>query len=133
MALDFELVVSPDHRFLYLGHTGMDSSGYQAYLTRIDLKTLDRRMVADCAAPTLSPSKRWIVCRDASGHVHRYSIHDGSMERVHTINLGKERIYSDPHIGVNLPAVQFIDKNRIRIVTLTADGKEDFEEAKWVD
>jgi hypothetical protein len=133
-ALDFELVVSPDYRFLYVGHTGRDPSGHTAHLTRIDLKTLKRRMVADCAAPVLSPSKRSIVCRDASGHVHRFSLPDGPLERVHTIQLGKKRIYSDAHGGLNLPAVQFIHNNRIRIVTLTADGDEaDVEEAKWVD
>tara|TARA_B110000495_G_C22976636_1_gene573707 strand:- start:1269 stop:1451 length:183 start_codon:yes stop_codon:yes gene_type:complete len=52
---------------------------------------------------------------------------------VHTIDLGKDVIYSDPHIGVNLPPVQFIKKNRMRIVTLTAGDEEDVEEAKWVD
>ena len=39
---------------------------------------------------------------------------------MHTIDLGKDVIYNDPKIDVNLPPVQFIDKNRMRIVTLTA-------------
>jgi len=133
-ALDFELVASPDYQFLYVGHIGVDTNGYTAHLTRIELKTLKQRMVADCAAPVLSPSKRSIACRDASGHVHKFSLPDGPLERMHTIDLGKERIYSDAHGGVNLPAVQFIANNRIRIVTLTSEGdEEDVEEAKWVE
>ena len=45
----------------------------------------------------------------------------------------KDVIYFDAHGGVNLPPVEFIDKDRMRIVTLTANYKEDIEEAKWVD
>lgn len=133
VALDFELVVSPDDRFLYVGNTMNGPDGARAQLTRVDLKTLKTRMVAGCAAPLLSPSKRWIVCRDASGHVHRLSIKGGPLKRVHSINLGKERIYNDAHTGVSLHAVQFIANDRMRIVTLTGDGEERVEEAKWVD
>lgn len=135
ISLDFAPVVSPDSKYLYAGHTGMgpEMNGYTAYLRRVTLDTLETEQVAECAAPTLSPSERWVVCRDASGHVHRMPVNGGPLERVHTIDLGKDVIYSDPHIGVNLPPVQFIKKNRMRIVTLTAGDEEDVEEAKWVD
>jgi hypothetical protein len=52
---------------------------------------------------------------------------------VHTIDLGEDVIYTDAHSGVNLPPVQFIKKDRMRIVTLTREDTEDVEEAKWVD
>jgi hypothetical protein len=134
MNLDFELVVSPDHQFMYVGEVGYSPKGHKAKLTRIELKSLKQRTVADCAAPVLSPSKRSIACRDTSGHVHRFSLPDGPLKPVHTIDLGKKRIYSDAHSGVNLPAIRFIANNRIRIVTLTHDGdEEDVEEAKWVE
>jgi len=132
--LDFELVVSPDHQFMYVGEIQSSPEGQKAQLTRIELKTLKHRKVADCAAPVLSPSKRSIACRDASGDVHRFSLPDGPLEPVHSIDLGKNKIYSDAHSGVNLPAVQFIAKKRIRIVTLTHKGdEEDVEEAQWVE
>jgi hypothetical protein len=135
IALEHKPVVSPDNKYLFAGHTGVEppAHGYRAYLVRVTLKTLETELVAACAAPTLSPSGRWLVCRDASGNVHRLPIGGGRLERVHTIDLGKDVIYSDPHIGVSLHPVQFIKKDRIRIFTLTAENKEDIEEAKWVD
>jgi len=128
-------VVTHDRRYMFTGHTGMEShkSGYIAYLTRITLATLKTEAIASCAAPTLSPSGRWVVCRDADGHVHRLPVQGGDLERVHTIDLGKDRIYSDAHMGVNLAPVTFIKKNRIRITTLTADDKEDIEEFTWIE
>jgi hypothetical protein len=133
--LDFVPVVSPDSKYLFAGHTGMEPevSGYIAYLTRVNLDTLETEHVANCAAPVLSPSERWVVCRDASGHVYRLPVQGEGFERIHTIDLGKDVIYSDAHMGVNLPPVQFINENRMRIVTLTHGETEDVEEAKWVD
>ena len=138
MNLDYELVVSPDHRFLYVSEVGTGHKGLFAHLTRIELKTLKQRMVADCATPALSPSKRSIACRDTSGNVHRFSLPDGPLRPVHTLNLGKKRVYTDAHGGHGLSAVQFIDDTRMRIVTVTqglhddGDG-EHVEEAKWVE
>ncbi|MBM64960.1 MAG: hypothetical protein CMH55_01845 [Myxococcales bacterium] len=132
--LDFELVVSPDHQFMYVGEVQSGPEGPKAHLMRIELKTMSLRRVANCAAPVLSPSKRSIGCRDASGNVHRFPLPDGPLTLVHTIDLGKKRIYSDAHSGVTLPAVRFIADNRIRIVTLTQGGdEEDIEEANWVE
>jgi hypothetical protein len=129
--LDYELVVSPDYRFLYVGQIDMGRDGYTTRLTRIELKTLETREVAGCASPALSPSKRWIVCRDAVGDVHRFSTPQGPLERVHTVDLGEERIYSDGHGSLGVSAVQFIRKNRMRVVTLTSDGEEDMEVVQW--
>jgi hypothetical protein len=82
----------------------------------------------------LSPSKSSVVYRDASEHVHRFSLPDRPLQRVHTIRLGKKRIYKHCHGGHGLNAVHFIDNNRMRIVTLTADGDEEHVEyAKWVE
>jgi len=132
--LDYELVVSPDHRFLYVSEVGWRPKGPFAHLTRIKLKTLSLRRVADCATPALSPSKRSIACRDASGNVHRFALPEGPLRLVHTLNLGKKRVYRDAHGGHGLRAVQFIDDNRIRIATLMQGGdEEDIEEAKWVE
>ncbi|MEE2779903.1 MAG: hypothetical protein VYE15_05245 [Myxococcota bacterium] len=134
MNLDYELVVSPDHRFLYVSEVGTGPKGLFAHLTRIELKTLKQRMVADCATPALSPSERSIACRDVSGNVHRFSLPDGPLQPVHTLNLGKKRVYFDAHGGHGLSAVQFIDQTRMRIVTVTDDGDEDHvEEARWVE
>jgi hypothetical protein len=131
--IEYVPVVSPDNKYMFNGDTGMGPDGYQADLTRITLETLKTEVVAACAAPVLSPSERWVVCRDASGHVHRLPIQGGRLERVHTIDLGEDVIYTDAHSGVNLPPVQFIKKDRMRIVTLTREDTEDVEEAKWVD
>jgi hypothetical protein len=136
--LDFELIVSPDHRFLYVSEVGWGPKGLFAHLTRIELKTLNLQRVAECATPTLSPSKRSIACRDTSGNVHRFSMPDGPLRPVHTLNLGKKRVYRDAHGGHGLSAVQFIDDTRMRIVTVTQglqdDGNEEHvEEAKWVE
>ena len=46
---------------------------------------------------------------------------------------GWKRIYRDTHDGVNLPTVQSIENNRMRIVTLTDDGEEDVEEARGLE
>jgi len=135
--IDFEHVpvVSPDNKYLFTGYTGMEppAAGYKAYLMRVTLKTLETKFVAACGAPVLSPSERWLVCRDAAGHVHRMPIDGGPLERVHTIDLGKGVIYSDPHIGVSLHPVKFIKTDRMRIFTLTSDDREDIEEVKWVE
>ena len=107
-ALDYELVVSPDRRFLYVGSIDMGRDGYTTHLTRMEFKTLETRYVADCASPALSPSKRWIVCRDAVGDVHRFPVPQGPLERVHTVDLGEERIYTDGHGSLGVSAVQFL-------------------------
>lgn len=133
MPLDFELVISPDNKSMFSGSTGLSQEGYTTTLARFNLTTFKLEALWDCAAPVLSPSQRWLVCRDASGDVYRLPINGGRLERVHKIKLGKAQIYADPHNGVNLPAVQFIKENRIRILTLTRSDKKIVEEAKWVD
>jgi hypothetical protein len=124
-------VLSPDRKSLFLGHTGMgvDDNGsltgtYEALLTRIDVATLKKSYANGCASPVLSPGKKWIVCRDADGHVHRMPPNGGKLELVHRVDLGKETINIDAHIGVSLNPVSFLDRGRMQIQTLTRENQE---------
>ena len=137
--LDHNLVLSPDQRVLYVGHTNPSPKGYEASLNRIDLKTLAHTLVAPCAMPVLSPSGRWIVCRDAQGNVHRFGTEGEPMEQIHTLRLGKLRISTSPHIGVDLRPVVFVARQgkerpvRLRVVTPCHQGDEVVEEIDWVE
>ena len=124
-------VFSPDRKSLFMGGTGMgiDDEGqvtgtYEASLTHIDVSTLNRSYANPCASPVLSPGKKWIVCRDADGHVHRMPPNGGKLELVHRVDLGKETINIDAHIGVSLNPVSFLDRGRMQIQTLTRDNQE---------
>ncbi|MCJ8311944.1 MAG: hypothetical protein HRU38_07125 [Saccharospirillaceae bacterium] len=135
--LEGELVVTPDNQSILMGYTGFDADGFFASLLRINLKDFESEYVAACAAPVLSPSKFWIVCRDETGDVYRLSVSGGELELIHRVNLGDDFIYSDAHLAVPLQAVEFIITDNkqylIRIVTQTRDYQEVIEEIKWVE
>ena len=133
------LIVSSDSRAFFMGELGYvtagDGSGptgYRANLMRVDLGSLESRRVANCTVPVLSPSGRWIVCRDENGHVHRVSRDGKQSRRVHTIDLAGERISGDAHIGLNITAPTFLADGRLRIETDTT-GETDVEVIKWED
>jgi hypothetical protein len=131
-------VLSPDRKSLFLGHTGMgvDDRGsftgtYEAFLTRIDVATLKKSHVTACASPVLSPRKRWVVCRDAQGHVHRMPANGGKLEPVYRLNLGKDTINIDAHLGVSLHPVRFPDAAHMIIETLTREQAMKTKTINW--
>ena len=137
--VDGPWVFSPNRRYLYFGSTGMgfdDEKGtptgkYEAFLARLDVTTMQSAPVASCASPVLSPSKKWVVCRDAAGHVYRMPVRGGALELIHRVNLGKNIIYIDAHIGVSLHPVVFLDAKRMQVKTPMRDAGFKTDVVKW--
>ncbi len=137
MELGDDLIVSSDSRGFFIGH--MDyvvsddnsaATGYQTRLSHVEFKTLKRRHVANCTVPVLSPSGRWVVCRDRDGNVHRMSRDGKHSRRIHIVDLAGERISGDAHIGLHITPVKFLADGRLRVETLTT-GETDVEVIKW--
>ena len=131
------LIVSSDLTGFFVGSLGYivpdDSpipTGYTADLMHVNFETLESRWVANCMVPVLSPSGRWIVCRDEKGDVHRLNRAAKNMQRIHTIDLKGERIEGDAHVELNIPPVEFLADGRVRIETPTT-GDTDVEFMKW--
>ncbi len=131
-------VLSPDRKSLFFGDTGMgvDDKGqvtgsYEAFLMRIDVSTLKRSPANACASPVLSPGKQWIVCRDAEGHVYKMPANGGALLPVYRVELGKDTINIDAHLGVSLHPVRFPDTRSMTIETLTRSDKMKTKTVEW--
>jgi hypothetical protein len=119
-------VLLPGGMGLLLGRAELTGPNeYTASLKRVSLHPGGGSIEAACAAPAISPSEKWIVCRDVDGDVHRMPIGGGPLTPVFDTRHSPHR---DPHIGVALQPVEFIAPDRIRITT-----QEEVEETPWVE
>ncbi|MCE9574392.1 MAG: hypothetical protein K8W52_14690 [Deltaproteobacteria bacterium] len=116
-------VILPDGVTAFAGTSDQTPAhDYAARLYRVDLAAMTAVEVAACAAPTLSPGGRWIVCRDVRGDIYRMPVGGGRLALVQRLHLA-EAIYREPEIGLMLTAVEFRSPTRMHVTSITYDGE----------
>ncbi len=121
--LDLDIqVILPDGVTAFAGTSDQTPAHDDAArLYRVDLTAMTATEVAPCAAPTLSPGGRWIVCRDVRGDIYRMPVGGGRLALVERLHL--EAIYREPEIGLMLTAVEFRSPTRMHVTSTTYDGE----------
>lgn len=100
-------------------------------LDRIALPSMEISTFAPCFSPTLSPKKRWLVCRDLAGNVLEVSLRGGKPILVEKSGLKRGEVYFVWYAYSWPDPVAFLREDRLKFRVVDADGESFEREISW--
>ncbi len=134
---DAYMTIAPGAAYGVIGShfTAGPDSGPQTQLYRVDLDNDKTTKLANCAAPVLSPARKWWVCRDSAGDIYKLPVNGPAkltlVLKVKTPKDGGGGAHLNRHGNSGLLAVKFVSGKMVIETTWENDQSVTKQTASW--